>query len=193
MFIFGFLLGGVLLFVLSYLMGKKNLYVYSAIEIPGVSQKELFDFITNIENDYKWYAGVNKTEVITEGSADLIGRRYVQNGEFNGVAFKNNIEFMATSLGDQTSYISFIGRGFALNYTAHYLFETTADGIRFTNISTVSNARFGYLFSDYRALWDEDRASGQISTYLAEAQLRLAEAMERTPAEKRVRAAVISQ
>jgi hypothetical protein len=160
-----------------YLAGKRSFYLVASATFDDINYRELFDFVTNIANDHKWYAGIETTQLRAEGSEDFVGKQYLQNGKFNGIPFENKIEVMKTALDKDRIFLSFIGTGTAVWYTVTYLFEPTATGACFTNISTVSNLRFGYLVSDPAALFDTNKSCEALKAYTEASLKRLALAL----------------
>ena len=159
------LVSALLVLLVSYLMGKRHFYVFSTVDIEALDYQELFNFVTDISNDHKWYAGIETTEVVAAGGEDFVGKKYVQKGKFNGIPFENHIEVITTALNGERIYLSFLGTGGAVWYTVQYIFEKTPQGARFTNLSTVASLRMGYLFSNPSALIFPEQSCKELADY----------------------------
>jgi hypothetical protein len=160
-----------------YLFGKRSFYIVATANFEGIGHHDLFNFVTNIANDHKWYAGIETTDLVAAGMQDFVGKTYIQKGKFNGIPFENHIEITKTALDKDRIYLSFVGTGFAVWYTAIYIFEPTDNGTCFTNISTVSSLRLGYLFSKPIALLDSNESCEALKSYMRGSLERLATAL----------------
>lgn len=163
--------------VIFYLLGKRAFYVVGETYVEGISYRDLFEFVCNIDNDHKWYMGIAQTTVTAPGQADLVGRQYKQSGTFGGIPFVNNIQIMASNFEGDCHYISFIGTGQAVDYVANYLFQSTPQGAKFTNISSVRNLPLGYLFSTPVAIWNKTQAEAGLQSYTQTSAERLLKAL----------------
>lgn len=163
--VLGVLASIVLTVIIVKLLEPRVFSSYQVIEVQDITPAELFDFVTDLENDASWYPDIDGTDHIEDGADDLSGRRYAQYGNINGIPFRITIDILATSATATSRTMTFRGSGIGLWFHAQYVFETIEGGTRFINQSTVANPKLGYLFADPAAFFSVAKSEEALNTY----------------------------
>jgi hypothetical protein len=100
--------------------GKTAIMSTSIVEVDNMTPEDLFDFVTNIENDLLYYPGIQDVELLVEGDEDLVGTLYLQSGEFMGFPFVTTINITHGKYG---KYVVLRGESAGLSYVAEYHFH----------------------------------------------------------------------
>jgi hypothetical protein len=98
-----------------------HIYVKARIEFEGISKNQLFEFITNMENDELWWEGVESTEMVSGSlNGPFNDRAYLQTGSFNGFPYTNVIDITGGRYG---KYMSLEAESPFLAYRSRYDFH----------------------------------------------------------------------
>lgn len=115
---------------------QSTVFSTASVLVNNMKRKDLYDFVTTIQNDNLWWIGVAETILIEEGDRNKVGEKYIQRGFFNGEPFDTTIEITS---GLRGFFVTLKGSSPALSYEALYTFNSAPGGkARFTTISTVT-------------------------------------------------------
>lgn len=115
---------------------QSTVFSTATVLMDDMKRKDLYDFVTTIQNDNLWWIGVAETILVEEGDKNKVGEKYIQRGYFNGAPFDTTIEITA---GKKGFFVVLKGSSPALSYEALYTFNTApGNKARFTTISTVT-------------------------------------------------------
>ena len=146
----------------------------AAVEVEGVTIDELFDFTTDLRNDYLyWGDAVAGTELIQEGWRGIAsaGTQYEQQGEWVGYPFHNIIEVSEGKQHGMRRYIIFHSESVivdGLEYNATYQFEKTWNGARF--IVTAVSTSYG-ITEDQMIAWHDLALTNYLNLFGGEGEI----------------------
>ena len=92
------------------------------------SKEDVFNFVTDLRNDHKWWEPVLSTDKITEGAVG-VGTEYIQHSKVMFITVKNHLKVTAWNPFDS---IESVTESKQLAYALRYEFETVDNGTQFT-------------------------------------------------------------
>lgn len=113
-----------------------KIMVTSVGEFHGTTLSSLFNFVTNMQNDEKWWDGVESTELVAGSlNGPFAGREFLQHGSFNGFPYVTEIHVTG---GYQNVYMSLEASSPFLTYKSAYFFTQKSNGnVLLTSVSVV--------------------------------------------------------
>ncbi len=102
--------------------------------VNNTTAQELYDFVSDLNNDHFWYPGIISTTLISGNGGS--GSLYLQTADLGAGAFDNNIYVKVARDGKR---VVLEGTGDFITYTANYRFKDKNNGkAEFRNFSKVS-------------------------------------------------------
>lgn len=100
--------------------------------------EEVFAFVSNFENDTKWWLNVTESTIISKVRSG-IGTQYKQSAQFMGQRFDSILEITEYVPPQQVTLRSIQS---AIPFVAYFTFEAVPEGTRFTMIAQVQGTGF---------------------------------------------------